>query len=154
MFTPRLLKRLWVGAAFSSGQGRCRRCPVKHRGVLWNEESPENLAAVAGVFGSQSGHPPLCLSGALLFKGWAPLVSPNTPSMRLHGCLKCFDCQSVNFMTMFLEDILQHVLSGSFAWGSNISSNVRPLHLGIATAAAAAGQAGQHHHEQNHHDEG
>lgn len=83
---PALLKILWVCPTLSgSGQGRCC-CSVKRTDAPKNAGSPENRAAVAGVFSSQSGRPPLCLSGALL--GWAPLVSLNTTCTRLHRSLK------------------------------------------------------------------
>ena len=51
-------------------------CPEKCRDASRNVDSQENLAAEAGVFGR---HPSLCLSGALLPKGWAPLLPLYTP---------------------------------------------------------------------------
>lgn len=64
------------GSALPFPQGRgvvvgcC--CPEKHRDALKNVDSPENLAASAGVFGSRSGRPSLRLSGCFVFQGLGP----------------------------------------------------------------------------------
>lgn len=117
-----LLKILWVCPAVSSGQ-RCSCCPVRHRDDPRNVDSPENLPALAGVFGSRSGHPSLCLSGALLFKGLAPLVPLNTPCTRLRRSPKCLECVRYSFLSFCLflclsEDVLHHVLSGLLVWST------------------------------------
>lgn len=78
---PSLLNTVGVDPAFSSGHSRW---PVKCRDAPRNVVAPEILAALAGVFGSQSGDPSLCLSGSLLYEGWASSVLLNTPSMSFH----------------------------------------------------------------------
>lgn len=122
-----LLKILWVGPAFSSRQ-RHSCFPVQRRDAQRNVDSPENLAALTGVFGSRSGHPSLCLSGALLFKGLAPLVPLNTPCMRLRRLPKCLECirymtltlsfQSLCPFLLFCKDVLRHVLLSLLVWGT------------------------------------
>lgn len=82
-----LLKTLGV----SSGQ-KCCCCHLRCWDAPRNVDSPENLAALAGVCGRQSGHPSLCLSGVVWLKGWAPLLPLNTPCMRLRRSLKCLEC--------------------------------------------------------------
>lgn len=110
-----VLKILWVGWY-----------PVKSMDVPRNVDSPENLAALPGVFGIKSGHPSLCLSGALLFKGWAPLVALNTEDTP-HCSLKCLECSSINYITVtlrvfihfvyvFFEDVLHRLLSDFLVW--------------------------------------
>lgn len=64
-------------------------CRLKCWDAPRNVDSPENLAALADVFGCESGHPSLCLSGVLLLKGWAPLVLLNTPCMSHMKCREC-----------------------------------------------------------------
>lgn len=107
MCLPALLKMLWVCPALSSGQGCCC-CSVKRRDAPRNVGSPENLAAVTGVFRSQSVRPSLFVRRFVV-----PGLGSSAPEHTLYEASPLTQiCLSVDYMTMTPGDVLHHVLLG------------------------------------------
>lgn len=83
MYLSIWLKTVGIGCVFPSVQRQCCRDTPR------NVDSPESLQASAAVcLAASQGHPCVCLSGALLFKGWTSSVPLNTPCARLRRSLR------------------------------------------------------------------